>query len=60
MKQIALLVISVLLLLCSVEAILAQEPIIFPAKGQSQEQTEKDKFSCYQWAKNETGFAKRR
>ncbi|MBW1851198.1 MAG: hypothetical protein JRJ15_07160 [Deltaproteobacteria bacterium] len=34
----------------------AQDPIIFPAKGQSNEQMEKDKFSCYQWAKNETGF----
>ena len=27
-----------------------------PAKGQSQDQMEKDKFSCYQWARNETGF----
>jgi hypothetical protein len=35
---------------------LAQDPIIFPAKGQSQDQLEKDKMSCYQWAKNETGF----
>ena len=34
----------------------AQELIIFPAKGQSNEQMEKDKYSCYQWAKNETGF----
>ena len=35
---------------------LAQDPIVFPAKGQSQDQMEKDKFSCYQWARNETGF----
>jgi len=35
---------------------LAQDPIIFPAEGQSQEQMEKDKFSCYQWARNESGF----
>ena len=35
---------------------LAQDPIIFPAKGQSQDQIERDKFTCYQWAKNETGF----
>jgi hypothetical protein len=34
----------------------AQEPIVYPAKGQSQEQTEKDKFECYQWAKGQTGF----
>ena len=35
---------------------LAQDLIIYPAKGQSLEQMEKDKFSCYQWARNETGF----
>ena len=37
-------------------SVFAQDPIIFPAKGQSQEQMEKDKFSCYQWARDETGF----
>ena len=35
---------------------LAQDPIVFPAKGQSQDQVEQDKFTCYQWARNETGF----
>jgi len=34
----------------------AQDPIVFPAEGQSEEQMEKDKFFCYQWAKKETGF----
>lgn len=34
----------------------AADLIIFPAKGQSNEQTEKDKFSCYGWAKGQTGF----
>jgi len=32
------------------------ELYVFPAKGQSQQQTEQDKFSCYGWAKNQTGF----
>ncbi|MCK5648241.1 MAG: hypothetical protein KAI22_05125, partial [Gammaproteobacteria bacterium] len=32
------------------------ELMIFPAQGQSDEQTEKDKFSCYGWAKQQTGF----
>jgi hypothetical protein len=36
--------------------ILAQEVIIYPAKGQSEDQMEKDKFECYSWAKKETGF----
>ena len=35
---------------------LAQEPIIYPAKGQSQDQMEKDKFECYSWGKKESGF----
>lgn len=35
---------------------LAQEPVIYPARGQSQKQMEKDKFECYSWAKDQTGF----
>lgn len=29
---------------------------VYPAQGQSAEQTDKDKFECYNWAKNDTGF----
>ena len=36
--------------------VLAQDPIVFPAKDQSQDQMEQDKFQCYNWAKKETGF----
>lgn len=35
---------------------LAQDPIVYPAKGQSEKQTEKDKYECYSWAKKQTGF----
>lgn len=34
----------------------AQDPIVYPAKGQSGKQMEQDKYSCYQWAKGQTGF----
>lgn len=34
----------------------AGEPVIYPAKGQSQKQMESDKYVCYGWAKNQTGF----
>jgi len=34
----------------------AQEFYVYPAKGQSPEQTEKDKFECYNWAKGQTNF----
>jgi hypothetical protein len=33
-----------------------QAPVIYPAKGQSQGQMDKDKGSCYGWAKQQTGF----
>jgi hypothetical protein len=35
---------------------MAQDLIIYPAQGQSEDQMEKDKFECYTWAKKETGF----
>ena len=34
----------------------AQELMIYPAKGQSNDQMEKDKYECYTWAKGQTGF----
>jgi len=34
----------------------AQDPIVYPAKGQSQDQMEQDKFQCYTWARDQTGF----
>jgi hypothetical protein len=35
---------------------LAQEQIIYPAKGQSSEQMEQDRFQCYTWARDNSGF----
>ena len=37
-------------------SVMAQELMIFPAKGQSEDQMEKDKFECYSWGKKQTGF----
>ncbi len=34
----------------------ADELMIYPKGGQSADQQEKDKFECYSWAKNESGF----
>ena len=38
------------------ETAFAQDLAIYPARGQSNQQMEKDKFECYSWAKNQTGF----
>ncbi|MGR9073491.1 MAG: glycine zipper family protein [Gammaproteobacteria bacterium] len=35
---------------------ISAELYVFPAKGQSETQMEQDKFSCYGWAKQQTGF----
>ena len=56
MKRALLLLIVIPVLAFYVNAALAQDLIVFPAKGQSEEQMEKDKFDCYQWAKKQTGF----
>jgi hypothetical protein len=34
----------------------AQDFVIYPAKGQSKEQQQKDRGECYAWAMDETGF----
>lgn len=36
--------------------VLASDLYVYPKEGQSAEQTDKDKYECYQWAKNDTGF----
>jgi len=33
----------------------ASNLFVYPQKGQSQQQQEKDEFACYQWAKKNTG-----
>ena len=45
-----------LVVISGIETLAAQELYIYPAKGQSAEQQDKDKYECYQWAKNDTGF----
>src|SRR5262249_54723658 len=32
------------------------QPYVYPAKGQSKEQQDRDQYECYQWAKQQTGF----
>jgi hypothetical protein len=34
---------------------LGQQPVIYPAKGQTTEQQKKDEGECYTWAKGQTG-----
>ena len=56
MKRLVLYTVLLLIAVFVTEPALEQELIIFPAEGQSNEQMEQDKYSCYQWAKQQTGF----
>ena len=34
----------------------AQDPFVYPNQGQSNDQMEQDKYQCYNWAKQQSGF----
>jgi len=56
MKNFVRTMVSCSLTLLFVSQAMAQELYIYPANGQSADQLDKDKFECYSWAKNDTGF----
>ena len=56
MKTTKCIIIILLFTFLAAGYVLAQELVIYPAKGQSQEQMDKDKYECYSWAKQQTGF----
>jgi hypothetical protein len=56
MNKLKLAMICLVVTLMTIPPVFAQDPIIYPNKGQSAEQQEKDKFDCYTWAKGQTGF----
>jgi hypothetical protein len=43
-------------LLMTTEAVAGLDVFVYPAKGQTKDQQEQDEFSCYKWAKEQTGF----
>ena len=51
-----IMTIIICIMVFSAGVVFAQDFVVYPAKGQSNEQTEKDKFECYGWAKGQTGF----
>ena len=56
MKTVKIVLVCCALALLVPLAAMAQDPIIYPSQGQSNEQMEKDKFECYNWARQQTGF----
>jgi hypothetical protein len=56
MKRLMGVVVSLLVMTLVAGPALAQDFVIYPAKGQTAQQMEKDKFECYSWAKGQSGF----
>lgn len=56
MKQVVILAVLLVLSIFFADPVLAQDPIVYPAQGQSQEQMEQDEFQCMRWARDQTGF----
>jgi Glycine zipper len=44
------------LLFVTEQAFAGADVFVYPGKGQTKEQQEQDEFSCYKWAKEQTGF----
>jgi outer membrane lipoprotein SlyB len=55
-KSFSIMVIMIFVVAVFVGAAAAQDLVVYPAGGQSDEQMEKDKFECYSWAKGQSGF----
>ena len=56
MKITKYIVIFLTIVFLSAGVNLAQDLVIYPAKGQSKEQMDKDKYECYNWAKQQSVF----
>jgi hypothetical protein len=54
MKRIELLIVAALS--SSVLGAAAADVYVYPAKGQTKDQQQRDEFDCYKWAKDRTGF----
>src|SRR5262249_61727872 len=48
-------VVYIALAVCTCASMAAAEPVVYPAKGQTAEQQERDQYECHEWATKETG-----
>src|SRR5262245_34919773 len=51
-----LVIVTVAGLVLAGAAFAGQDVYVYPSKGQSKDQQERDEFDCYKWAKDQTGF----
>jgi hypothetical protein len=56
MKKYLCMMLTILMIFGGLLPVYSSDFIIFPNNNQSDEQMEKDKFQCYTWARDRTGF----
>ncbi len=56
MKRTNLIAVACLFAFSLAAASWAAHPYVYPAKGQTAEQQQKDQYECHQWAVQQTGF----
>jgi hypothetical protein len=56
MKRANLIAMASVLALSLAAASWAAHPYVYPAKGQTAEQQQKDQYECHEWAVQQTGF----
>ena len=56
MKRILVAVMVGAFIVVSTGLAVAADQFVFPKSGQTKEQQEQDQFTCYKWAKEQTGF----
>lgn len=55
-KSLKVLAVSFFLGVFLADGAVAQDLYVYPNQGQSEEQQQKDKYQCYDWAKQQSGF----
>lgn len=56
MKLIKTMRLTIAFIASTPAVVLAQQPIVYPAKGQSAQHQQKDEGECHVWSKNSTGI----
>jgi hypothetical protein len=51
-----LIVVAIFVCFCTGRSVMSQDFFVYPGKGQTAEETSRDKFECHEWAKQQTGI----
>ncbi|MCP4265747.1 MAG: hypothetical protein GY777_09255 [Candidatus Brocadiaceae bacterium] len=51
-----LIVVAIFVCFCTGRSVMSQDFFVYPSKGQTAEETNRDKFECHEWAKQQTGI----